>query len=82
MQVEYHNKMGNVRKTECTRTIVYDDVGNPILVAFKYQSGVCYASCVGQKDFNNILKMLGIDKTVICQPLSTPDPSTLPEINL
>lgn len=71
MRIEAHDKFGRPIKQEITRLVVYDDFDNPISVSLKYSQGLCYTGTVNCPEFNNILKMLGIDKTVIVTTLDT-----------
>jgi len=69
MRIEAHNAFGKPIKQEITRVVVYDDLDNPILVAMKYAQGMCYAGRVGDTEFQKVLAMLGINKTVIVDNL-------------
>jgi len=44
--------------------IVEDDMGNPIFVAIQVDEAIVY-STPGEKDFHNVLRALGVDKTVV-----------------
>lgn len=52
--------------------IVEDDLGNPIYVALQHDDHII-CSHVGDDDFHNLLRVLGVDKTVVVNDL-TPKP--------
>jgi len=44
--------------------VVEDDLGNPLFVAIQVDEAIVY-STVGEKEFQSLLRALGIDKTVV-----------------
>lgn len=72
MRVEFHNRLGSVERREATRLTVYDSKDNPVVVAIEFAPGMIFAATAEHEDFNHILKMFGIDKTVIVQPETPP----------
>ncbi len=77
MKIEFHNRLGNPQSVEVTRVVVYDQNDNPIAVAVEVEPGAILAGTVDHPDFNELLRGLGITKTVIVQ---TVDQIPLPEI--
>ena len=62
---------------EATLVIVRWPDGTPMCVAGAYgPDGVVRASHCKDKDFNETLRKLGIDRTVICDELVLPPPPT------
>ncbi len=71
MRIEAHNGFGKPISQEITRLVVYDDHDNPILIALKYAENLCYAGRIGDDEFQNVLKMLGVNKTTILHTLDS-----------
>ena len=44
--------------------VIEDDLGNPIFAALQVDEAIVY-STPGEKDFHNLLRALGINKTVV-----------------
>lgn len=70
MRIEAHNGLAQVLKADVTRVVVYDDYDNPISVAFKYAQGVCYTGHIDDEGFNQVLKLLGVDKVTVLTTLN------------
>lgn len=70
MRLEAHDCFGSPINQEVSRVVVYDDYDNPILVALKYGKGMCYAGVIGDKTFDEVLRMLGINKMTIVDSVS------------
>lgn len=66
MKLIIHNNLRDAQVIEATRLVVEDHLGNPIVVALEYAPGQIVASHAGDKDFNNLLRNLGINKVVVC----------------
>jgi len=66
MKVEMHNKLGRPQTVEASRVVIYDCYDNPIMICMEYdpQGGYLY-STADDPQFNNYLRQLGIDKTVV-----------------
>lgn len=71
MRIEAHDKLGKLLNAEVTRVVVYDDVDNPVLLAIKLHNHWIYAAHVRDPEFNEMLNMLGINKTVIVDTVDT-----------
>lgn len=68
MRLEFHNKLMQPQSVEATRVVVYDVLDNPISVAVETDEGIIIAETVSPqnaREFNSILKSLGINKTVV-----------------
>jgi hypothetical protein len=65
VQLELHDRLGQPIRLDCTRVVLRDDLGNPVMVALKVAQGVIYCSKAGDKDFLSILKEFGISDTLI-----------------
>jgi hypothetical protein len=48
-------------QTTAHTVVIEDDMGNPIFAAMHIADGIVYSS-VGEKEFNDVLKLVGIDK--------------------
>ena len=57
--------LNNLQPTDvpAQSVIIEDDKGNPIIVAMQLTESIIY-STVGDKDFQNMLRALGVHKTV------------------
>lgn len=47
-------------QTEAHTVVIEDDMGNPIFAATHIADGIVYSS-VGEKEFKDVLKLVGID---------------------
>ncbi len=77
MRIELLDGVGNPLVLPATRVVVYDDYDNPIALVVKHRQGFIYAGHVRDKEFQDYLHILGIDKTVIVNEL---DPKKLPPV--
>lgn len=66
MRLVIHKNLREAQVIEATRVVVEDPLGNPIMVALEYAPGKIIASHPGDKDFNNLLHSMGINKVVVC----------------
>lgn len=66
MKLIVHNNLREAQVIHATRLVVEDSLGNPIVVALEYAPDQIIAAHPGDKDFNNLLKNLGINKVVVC----------------
>lgn len=62
MFVEYHNKLNDPVKQQCSRVVVYDIANNPISVTIELAEGMYVTKHAGESDFNETLDMLGITR--------------------
>lgn len=62
-----HNLQPHEQKAHSV--VVEDDLGNPIYVAVQHEDHIICAH-VGEDDFHNLLRALGIDKTVIVNDIA------------
>jgi len=71
MRLEAHDNLQKPIKREITRVVVYDDYDNPIAIVVKYDHGMCYVGHVGDKEFNNMLQVLGINRFVMVDKIKS-----------
>lgn len=78
MKLLIHNKLGQPQEIEATRVIVQDNLGNPVALALKYGETADGRELVltahigepgGEVAFNELLRQMGIDRTVIVTDL-------------
>jgi len=69
MRIIAHNNMGKPQVIEATRLVIEDDLGNPVCVAMQFgppgQPGGIIIENADAENWNDILRQLGINKTVI-----------------
>ena len=65
MHIEFFDKLGEPQRAPATRVIVFDANENPVALVVEY-AGQLIHSKAGDDDFNQILRNLGVDKTVVC----------------
>lgn len=77
MRIKIIEKLGGgVREIEGVVAIVEDVHGNPIQIACELQPGVYDLANIKQdgRQFNNMLRALGIDKVVVAEKLAADSP--------
>lgn len=74
MQIELYDGLRTTTRMETSRVVVYDNQDNPIAIVIEVEPGHYVVARAGNKRFNEILKMLGINKTLVVSKL---DPSKL-----
>lgn len=79
MRVSLHDRLGQPVEFQATRVVVYDHLGNPMMVALEHLCSpnappVYIYSTAEHDDFNHILHAMGINKTIIVSQLDTPPP--------
>ena len=76
MKIQIHNGLREPQTLEVTRVVVLDEFDNPIAVAVEADKGVIIAETLSKENelqFNQLLRGLGIQKTVIAhEPQQTP----------
>jgi hypothetical protein len=77
MRVEVHDGLKNPQNISATRLVVYDEFDNPIAAIVQIGTGQYVATTASQKQFKNVLKALGITKTLVIDHL---DPKQLPPL--
>ncbi len=65
MRVETHDKFRRIMNTDATRVVIYDAFDNPICVVVNVEGNHHVAVTASHKKFNDVLKALGITKTVL-----------------
>ena len=65
MYIEFFDKLGEPTRAPASRVVVYDANENPVALVVEY-GGQLIHSKAGDSDFNQVLRNLGIDKTVVC----------------
>jgi hypothetical protein len=79
VNIEFYDKLADARRVPVTRVVIYDDFDNPICVCMKMQTGRITVVRAGDKRFNEVLRMLGVRRTVIVDNLDT---NTLPPLSV
>ena len=82
MKIQIHNGLQQPQTLQVTRVVVLDEFDNPIAVAIEADKGVIIAETLSKENelqFNQILRSLGIDKTVIAHE---PQTKPLSEIHI
>jgi len=68
MRIELHNRLGQPQVIEATRVVVYDKFDNPVALSLEISDGVILSEHAGNsRNFNEILRNLGVSRTVIVQ---------------
>lgn len=74
MRVELHDGLSGAQSFSATRVVVYDEYDNPIAAVIKIDGGQYVAITAADKKFLNVLKAMGITKTLVVDHI---DPSKL-----
>ena len=69
MKIELHDRLGNPERRDATRLVVYDDYGNAVVSVLKLGEGMLDVRVAGQPGFNEALKFLGVEQTLIVDKL-------------
>jgi len=75
MKIMFHNGLGDFTTKEVTRVVVLDKFDNPIAVAAELGDELIIAKTAQestQRQFNEVLRNLGIDKTVAVIDVNAP----------
>jgi Trk K+ transport system NAD-binding subunit len=78
MRVEIHDAFKSTMSSEATRVVVYDEFDNPIAVVAKIDGQQYVAATAANPKFNEVLKALGINKTLIIDHINTRTLKPLP----
>jgi len=67
MRLIVHNELREPRVIDATRVIIEDDLGNPVCAAVQFgpPPGGIIVETADAKNWNQVLRNLGIDKTVV-----------------
>ena len=65
---------GSVLELDAALVIVEDAAGNPINVACECNGGYTCETADNTERFNRILKVLGLDRSVVCDSIKTATP--------
>lgn len=65
MKVALHDHLGRPIVLPATRVVVQDEHGNPLMIAVEDGPGTHICGMAGDPDFPNLMKTLGIDRTLI-----------------
>lgn len=65
LRVEMHKQLRQPSSVEASRVVVYDRCGNPISITVEMDANNFLVAHVGDPDFTEVLKSLGIIKTVL-----------------
>ncbi len=66
---------GQVLELDVSLVIVEDASGNPITVACETNNGYCCETANNTQRFNQMLKALGLNRSIICDNIASPAPS-------
>lgn len=75
--VAYERVGGQVRTLNAVSLVVYDRFDNPIAAVLDYGKPgqeLHFVTTVRDDDFAQVLSMLGVNRVVFCDQLSTPPP--------
>jgi len=81
MKIMFHNGLGDYQTLEVTRVVVLDKYDNPLAVAAELGDDLVIAETAQeatQRQFNEVLRNLGIDKVVSVIDVQAPGQ---PQIN-
>lgn len=68
MRVEMIRRVGEPPVVmEVGQIVVYDRLGNPLMVGVEYCQDQIFVSHAADEDFNTTLRNMHIDKTVVCE---------------
>lgn len=65
MRVEVHDQLQNPVAVTGSRVVVYDEFDNPLALVIRVKDNHYFAATAGHKSFEKLLKMVGIDKTLV-----------------
>ena len=65
MYVETHNNLGQPQQIECTRLVIRDIHHTPVAIAIQSSPEQMFVLHAGEAGFENALKALGINDTVV-----------------
>lgn len=73
MKLEIHNHLGRPQVIEATRVVVLDKYDNPVSVSLEVSDGLIVTTHIEDPGFHNLIRDLGITKTVVVvQPRMKP----------
>ena len=79
MKLQAFDRLGNLINQEVTRLVLCDDYDNPVFLAMQISPNINYIARLGDDKFEMLLKLFGIDKTVVLNTLQD-TPTTNPPI--
>lgn len=65
MRIEARDQFGSQIKRDATQVVIYDDAGNPVLVALKVNDGTIFYAGPRDKGFQKALAILGIEQDLV-----------------
>lgn len=71
MQIEAHNRLQPLPRTQVSRLVVYDDYGNPLAVFLQVGPNQIHFRHKGQPGFDEALNLLGIRDTSVVEVMSS-----------
>ncbi len=69
MQVDVYEGLMTTTRMEASRVVVYDNLDNPIAIVVEVEPGHYVVARAGNKQFNELLKVLGINKSLVVNKL-------------
>ena len=73
MRIESHDAFQSTTNTTATRVVIYDLHDNPIALVVEVDGGRYVAATAANKQFKQLLKTLGIDKTLVVEHIDAGD---------
>jgi hypothetical protein len=71
MRVEVHDAFKKAQSIPATRVVVYDEYDNPIAAVVQVEGGQYVAVTAAMKQFQAVLKAMGINKTLIVEHIDS-----------
>ena len=71
MIAETHYKLGRPQRIECTRVIIRDVNGNPVLAAIELSPGHIWTTSCTEPDFQHTLEAMGLSSNFMTQVVQT-----------
>lgn len=79
MRVEFHDRLGQLTNRPASRVVIYDESGNALATFLQIDNNNIDVRVRGQAGFDEALRYLGIQQTVI---LTTVPVKTLPPLQV
>ena len=67
MKVKLHKDLASVQIIEASTVVIEDATGTPVAVATEHSPGIILASVAGNADFQQLLNLAGVRRTVYVQ---------------
>ncbi len=74
MRIELHNALQHPQIIKATRVVIYDDLGNAVVIAGEHGPRTILTAKSTDGDFKETLHALGLDKSVIVPVVTDLEP--------